>query len=530
MSISFARILAKNRSQKEEPCKTAKIILNDRSLLRSQNGLLRTLKDEENLMRNNLAHNVSLPNIKALNQLKDAENFIKLGEDSYLRSKIANELLIKKTESLMAYRLRLRTMLDAGFTPRPVRISSQKSKLREQGSTNAIALKNSPHSSKETPKKFFPKRKTISLARKCAPRTMKTASDPYYYTNITAGCNFTPFYNLLGIYTDNLGNFSYFKTVSKDNIRSEIIMASPELIRKSTQRTYRVENSKTAQMFKEDTPRKNEFLNSKENIKKYWPWVSSIYHNPQKVKCIAKLFIVNFESIVLESNFTIRTQIAEAFKSLKDYFHLIIVTSKSESKIANLEILALFESMDLEVSAIYQIINMKKHSRHIIDYSQIYCEFRCVNPRRDCLIISHHSLCDIQEVHESEIVGRNLGTRTKFHMDRIPIPSLEMKLQPIFILLNNPLLESQVEILGKISQDLIDFLENNYYQRNSFDFEAFMKEKEYKLIWCDLPYKEAIRSMQAYDKPQAQEMQYCPKYTRKDKIPQDETIFNIFII
>ena len=58
MSISFARILAKNRSQKEEPCKTAKIILNDRSLLRSQNGLLRTLKDEENPMRNNLAHNV----------------------------------------------------------------------------------------------------------------------------------------------------------------------------------------------------------------------------------------------------------------------------------------------------------------------------------------------------------------------------------------------------------------------------------------------------------------------------------------
>lgn len=494
MAISFANVLAKNRCKSRDSYKTVKINLYSRGLLKSQEGLTHTTKPSPFQLKHSLNHNTSLPNIKTSQK---SDHF--LPNDSKVNCKIAHELLIKKTETLMAYRVRLRTLLDTEY--KPDRTISQNSRVAE--STRTVNFKIAlPHKGK----KIIPKKK-ISLVRKIKKKVLKTANDPYYFANIVTSSNFTPFYKLLNIYADTLGNFSYCNKACKENLRSEIVI--PFVENKSLPCKCGEKNGK------------------RKGNGGSWPFLTMVYHDLRRVICIGKLLIVNLESVLLENSRVFRSWILEFFQEFCQIFNVVIVTCRQGEHVAS-EVLEIFALENLSISGIYQVVNSEAN-QGLLDYSQIFIKFHCMNPRKSCLIITHHRLYDPSEVTAEEMIGKKIGTRVKFNTELVAFPKADWKIQPIQFVLSSPSnAESGLENLIKFSKYIKDLFNRRFYLRNSFDFETVLREAGFPFTFSELPYMQFL--MQSNGNFQVITNRYCLHHNQVEKVLEDEVIHNIFII
>ena len=433
MSKSLIPDFRKSRCRSREFSKISKESTNELALPSKKNGLLKTISLQQSPQIHSLNKNPSFPTINIIKRNKQVPSFLITNEESNLKKKIAKDLLIKNTENLAAYRLRLRNLFDTDFFMMP-----------NNGHNGSAIHKNGlDYSILDFKENSFLSSNKADLIKKGIKRNnirLKTSKDPFYFTNILANPKFSSFYDLLNIFSDSSSNFPYCSRINRNYPRP--LNTIPVSIENDKPHNCK-EIVKISLMDKK--PLYDNHLASIKEIRKYKPWVNSIYLNIQETSCLNKMIIINLQSIVIKDTLILRPNLSKPIKSLIPHFLIILVNSNTELLLS--EIFSALKQEEIIVSAVYEINNPGNKTEKIIDYSQIFIDFDIQFPNKDCIIITHHNICDETEVKDSGIIGKKIGSGIKLFSERIPLPSIEYPCMPVSILLTNPFFCSEFKSL-----------------------------------------------------------------------------------
>jgi hypothetical protein len=376
-------------------------------------------------------------------------------------------LLIKNNETLRAYRIRLRALLDSQFS---VNISKSKPKSPENN-TNLIQLKLNQ----------LKTRKKISLLKPVEEKTRtirvyKPIKDPYFVGNLLSRQNFTSFQVLLNLLNEQVSVFPYSK-INPSTVPAEVKLEN-----------FKRKTAETLKTFKSPSLK----LEKIKEIREKYSWVKRIYFNIQKVDCMTKAFIVNLPCVFDKSGFL--DTAVESFRLLEGHVHLILVIP-SESLLVSVTQSA--ERWKIAFSAIYSIESKEnnkkiKKNQKLLDYSAIFLDFHCFEPSEDCLIFAVHDIEDFDGMTQDEMIGLQVGSSVKLFVQNIPLNSQEFSKQPVTVLMFQTEIDQDCENLLKAAEIFLGFLRFNFSLRNNFNLTMVLKESNWDLVESCLPCKASL--------------------------------------
>ena len=159
----------------------------------------------------------------------------------------------------------------------------------------------------------------------------------------------------------------------------------------------------------------------------------------------------------------------------------------------------MFESEKIKISAIYSV-HSYKNTIKVVDFTQLFMDFKCFAPVKHCLLISNHNICDVNEVEQQEIIGTRIGIGYKMNSEKVSVASSQYYPFPIHILLPNPNLNHSCTVLKRIAKALVSHLNEHFYMKNDFDFEHFLKASKYKIFESDVPQKALKKYLEIHSK------------------------------
>jgi hypothetical protein len=516
---NFITSTLKPRCQSREMPRVLMRDPSDYTSIRRSKICINTIKPDESPTPIYFKQNKSLPIIKTAPQYKIIPNLFIMSEESKLKVKIEQEIAMKQTETLATYRTRLRGLFEIGNSISPKDNHTYKIYRNAELNVKTVDIKTSalPLNSKQP----IPK-KNCSNIKKNIMKVLKITNDPYYYPNILLNTKFTSFYSLLSIFSDNLMTFPYCARINKDNLRSEVYIPVSNTLLKPVKCTCDLEISLKEKLLQK-------FFLKVSEIKEKKPYLSRVYHKYHRVSCDNKVIIANYETISEPNSIDLRPNILKVLKNFSPHFHLILVTSKASDMIPC--IISRLSEENVLISSIYIVQNLNQRYEKLLDYSQVFMDYQCDLPSRDCLVITHHNICDVEEVGLTETIGKKTGNKIKLNAERIPIASAEFQYMPVCVLLCNPCFPSDCKGLVRMSEDINSDLYNDYYSKLGFDFEFTIKFKGYNIIATDIPQRLLLEDA-SVDRIPAVDMNknYCFLHNKPAKADKKILYFNMFFI
>lgn len=508
----LTRIRCKSRESIKNPTDTSGII----SSKHKQQPLIQCIKSQSSPAKASYSQQYSLPNLKTLNKQKPSLNTLPSSEESKLKTKITQDLIIKRTESLAAYRIRLRALLDGEFASQADKFIIKNSSSLGQ-SANIAELQISPLPGKS---KYPLLKRPLNFLNKKPARNFKALNDAYYFVNIFQSGKIASFYSLLNIFTENTNSYPYC-TRTKEPPKPEIpIIPNGEIPKDWVKCTCR------QGLIDADEDLSIKKFPLIEQIQEFYAFATPIFFKLQNVSCITKAIIINFEAIYEEKTLSITSAAKKALKLLNGCFHLVFVTNNPTNLTT---ILLQSEVENLNISGVYKIANIKSKRVYYMDYSQIFLDFQCSNPRKDCLVVSNHNIFDYKEQFTEDMIGYRIGTTIKINIEKAPIISSEFDIQPITILLPNPNYPWKFSFFVEFAEDLSEYILENYYFRNTCDFESILENKHYNIVSTSLIYQAISLNLDYLDpNSDTTNKEQCPIHYSKYKKTHENARCNLF--
>ena len=380
------------------------------------------------------------------------------------QKRINNNLLIKNNESIRAYRIRLRALLDSQFS-----VNITKDKVKSPvNATNLIQFKINQI---KTRKKINLLKPIEEKAKDKMKKTYKPCKDPYFCVNILQRTGFTSFLALLNIFNEPVANYPYCFRIARDVGSLEVRLEDSV---KNVQKSDQVLKCPGVE------------LKRIKAVREEFRWTKRVWINVQKVDCMTKALIINLDCIYQSNQFL--PSALEALQLLEGHLHLILVIPPT------LEVPPLLDkckSLSICFSAIY-IFTQSKNPYTLLDYSSIYLDFHCFEPSEDCIIFSVHNYEDLSEAAQGQLVGMQIGSLIKLFVENIPIISHEFSKQPITVMMYRPEIDDSCEGLLNFADIFLAYLRFNFSLRNNFDVKKVLRDAAWEVIESNLPFKAGL--------------------------------------
>lgn len=228
-------------------------------------------------------------------------------------------------------------------------------------------------------------------------------------------------------------------------------------------------------------------------VKKNIPCLSRIYYHPRNVALGKNLFIINVEETlgIYKSEIVIRPKISDLLKQLCSIYQVIMIIKLNDSK--NQDFLLWLEIEEVKVAGIYSrenTLSFDKETSKLQDYSQIFIDFKCINPNEHAFIISCHSIADSEELEDS--ICYKGGILTRLYAFRVPIASKEIPTQPFLYLLPSSHFHVKMEILKRVFKY---FIRAAIINKESINFTSFVTVNKFKTFASTKVYEMFLKNL-----------------------------------
>jgi hypothetical protein len=181
------------------------------------------------------------------------------------------------------------------------------------------------------------------------------------------------------------------------------------------------------------------------------PVLETRHFNPVEVIFNKNFIVFNFESLCIGRSTQTRPGIIKILQKLSGYFHLIVVSSHLADQSA--QIIESFMSLGIKLSAFYNVQGQTLKNFKFVDYSEVFDDFEITSPLTQVLIVSNHTLYDLEENFEH--VGSKFGSKLKLNCEKVPAVRNKFEESPIVLLLPGFTSGRSVKTLKEISRILI---------------------------------------------------------------------------
>lgn len=404
------------------------------------------------------------------------------------QQKLANNLIIKRNETLKAYRIRLRALLDSQFSENIQRIKHKPVNT----SQNFLNVRISEVNPKKKLSLMKPAENILSSK---AFKIYKPSKDPYFFGNIQQNVNFSSFSSILNIFYDTYSWFTYCGKAPKEANDIKIFFNDHKIINGPGLKPLPVAEIKRLKKLREE-----------------FPWARRIYYKKANVDCANKAFIIELACIF--SNGMFLEYAAEALRILSGIIHIIFFIDAGYTEQTGQDVLAEAEKVQIKCSGLYVIENTKVKSP-FVDFSQVFLDFQCFEPCEDCLVFARHYLEDL-EGDRKYFVGKKIGCSIKLNIRKIPLFSQEFPRPPITVSLFMPEIDSDCSNLVKLSEFLMSYLKFNFSLRNLINFQKILKD--FEVLESDLPHRSIVSNKVLIDYYQ---------FTQSAALKKDLNIFTV---
>lgn len=263
----------------------------------------------------------------------------------------------------------------------------------------------------------------------------------------------------------------------------------------------------------------SDFLPKLLEVRDKIPSLSRIFFYPQSVFNFQTLFIINYDSIITSAPVPIH--VWKLFASISQQFQLILIISNTNPKKNDIPLE--FEKRKIILAGLYYSNSMTVHSRELaklLNYSQIYIDFHCKSPEKDCLIVTGHRL--IEEPDDiSDVVALNFGIKPKLNVENAPVATFEYPNTPYAVLMGKSEVLSRGSFLGKIVDDILAMIKKFQNFLGKFEFSQIFRMEKYKIVETAIADFILFETMQRnlfksiyQDSEAHQRFQYCTVHSR----------------
>ncbi|OMJ85300.1 hypothetical protein SteCoe_13393 [Stentor coeruleus] len=341
--------------------------------------------------------------------------------------------------------------------------------------------------------------------------TKNPIEDPFYYANMKKNASFSSFRNILDGQHEVFNKpYPYFGKTGKAQSKAKTIIKKCKalLLRKEMECKCPQKNVFSRKLARITNDEIRKALPRLVEVKLHVPILSRIHFYPQKVKCFKNIVIVYFEGTfgIFSSKLTVKHGVWKLLRKLSNLFQLILVIPSTNSREIILQYFELKKILIAGVYSIHSLIKIPKSSYKFQDYSQIYIDFDCQFPHKNCIIIANHKLFDECEKLEN-FIYQNSGL-PKLNAEGIPVSSYEYPETPHIILLPDARIESDSNLLEKVVGILSNALKDFRSFRDNFNFGDFFTGDNVGVVRTCVAHHLFLESM--YENPM-RVYQFCDK-------------------
>lgn len=342
--------------------------------------------------------------------------------------------------------------------------------------------------------------KTISLTQTRLSLSMSPANaasvseDPFHFANMIKNSCFSPFHSILDGQNEYTSNpFPYCSRIAKQVNLKTIIKKKKKLKPLPTYACrcagkFRILSGKEEQKI---------ILPKVYELKRKVPFLSRVHFYPQRVQSFRNLIILNFEGTFghNKQGLIVKKGTWKILKVLSSFFQLILVISNRG--LLRDKLTQVFDEKGVKLAGIYISYCTNKVSREIEkvqNYSQIYEDFDCMNPSKNCAIISCHRLADFSE-NMNDFIYRKQGTGLKLNSEKVPVVCQEYPVSPFVILLPSFDISTDLNFLNEITEKIALIMQNFKSYKETFDFSEFFKNSDFKIIASHAPQSVVVETL-----------------------------------
>ncbi|OMJ65431.1 hypothetical protein SteCoe_38237 [Stentor coeruleus] len=331
--------------------------------------------------------------------------------------------------------------------------------------------------------------KPLATLHSCStsPKLAKSyLEDEFYFENMLKNPNFTSFQLILDFNPENSAYaFPYFGKPTKVISKRKSPIKKLNMI----QTNFKQPLFTSAGYIHYDSHTVFPLSEVKKNI----PSLSRVYYHPRNVTLGKNLLIINVEETlgIYKSEIVIRPKISDLLKQLCSIYQVIMIIQLNDSK--NQDFLLWLEIEEVKVAGIYSrenILSFDKEISKLQDYSQVFIDFKCINPNEHAFIISCHSIVESDELED--FICYKGGIITRLYAFRIPIASKEIPSQPFLYLLPSSHFHVKMEILKRVFKYFIRATNTN---KESINFTSFVSVSKFKTFASTKVYEMFLKNL-----------------------------------
>ena len=319
-----------------------------------------------------------------------------------------------------------------------------------------------------------------------SPIRNRLLEDDYHYSNMLINPKFTSFYDLLQVHLDIFSYFPYCSRLNLETQNTKLALIPIKPFKPFHSKLEVIKHGPSLCL----KPKTGNLLLEIDQIRQLIPYFSSVYLSKRRATCNNNLIIINFETIKQPQDLQLRPNISLVLQKLSPHFQLVLTITPA---ISISDIMKLFKSEEIKVSGIYSLntnhLSSRSKSHRLADYSQIFLDFKCKLPSRQCFIVTNHCIWDTEEVTTKDFIGHQIGNHIKLNAEHIAVRSKEFPDIPLHILANNNKIPDDFKMFRKVSKQLISCLAQDYKQKEYFEFYSLLIHQPCKLISSNLPHK-----------------------------------------
>ena len=425
----------------------------------------------------------SIPRLKSQNQHLTIRGISMQKEDSNPKLNLSQNAIAPTISNLLTRKIPLKISQD------PVILSSTHEERQitdnlehpEYPTDKEIFLK--PKQSK-MPKIYIKKNPRAVLLQ--SPIRSTLLEDDYHYSNMLINPNFTSFYDLLQVHLDIFSYFPYCSRLCLDTPNPKLLPTPPKPLKSHCSKLEYPKPSPSLC----PKPKTGNLLLEIDQIRKVIPYFYSVHTSKHRASCNNNLIILNFEALKHPQFLQLRPSISKVLQKLSPHFQLILTITPA---VCLSDITKLFKLEEIKLSAIYSLnankLTSRSKTQRLADYSQIYVDFQCKLPSRQCFIVTNHCIWDTDEVSAKDFIGHQIGNSIKLNTEHIAVRSKEFPDTPLHVVVNNNSIPEDFKLFTTISKQIISRLAQDYKHKDFFDFHDILVDQPCKLISSNLPHK-----------------------------------------
>ena len=142
----------------------------------------------------------------------------------------------------------------------------------------------------------------------------------------------------------------------------------------------------------------------------------------------------------------------------------------------------------------YSLHNISRETSRLQNYFQIYADYDCKNPQKNCLIVTNHKL-EEECIDADELITKTQGIYPKLNAERLPVCTKEYPNIPCVVLLPHYDICSSFTLISKIANDILICLVDFKPFRDTFDFYQFLRNADYIFIETTVSYQILLNSL-----------------------------------